>query len=134
VFQPGSPALKLESGPALNAVVDLLRHKPEITLMRVEVHTDSDGIAEANLALSKQRALAIAQELVARGVDCKRLIAVGFGESRPIAQNDSPENKAKNRRVEFFVATLNRKALQNKPVDGGGKVAGNPCPDGMVGP
>jgi OOP family OmpA-OmpF porin len=65
--------------------------------------------------------------LVTHGVDCKRLIAVGFGGSKPIAPNDSPEHKAENRRTVFVNAALRGHAIGGMPTDGGGDLAGDLC-------
>lgn len=116
-----------ESDVALTAAAAWLAQKESISLVRVEAHTDSDGANPANQALSEARALAVARALVAKGVDCKRLLPVGFGEEKPVAANDSPEGKAANRRVELHNAMLRGRAIGGMPVDGGGRVAGDPC-------
>ena len=71
--------------------------------VRVEVggHTDSSGAASYNLKFSRQRANAVRDYLVDRGVSADRLIAEGFGESRPIADESTPGGAAENRRVEL---------------------------------
>jgi len=66
--------------------------------------------------------------LVKMGVDCKRLSAVGFGGTKPIAANDTPDGKAANQRVCFINAALRGHAIGGTPLDGGGKVAGDTCP------
>jgi OOP family OmpA-OmpF porin len=124
---PGSVNLRPESQPALEQIRDLMSSRADVTLLRIEVHTDSDGDDKANEKLSKDRAMQVARALVTLGVDCRRLIPVGFGETRPIAPNDRPELKAKNRRTEFHIAALRNKAVRMQPVDGGGSVAGDPC-------
>ncbi|NUP10233.1 MAG: OmpA family protein [Polyangiaceae bacterium] len=126
-YEVGASKLRESSIPSLNQIKAFLDAMPDITLLRIEVHTDSDGDSAANLQLSKMRAMSVAKELVAEGVACKRLFPVGFGEKKPIAPNDKPEEKAKNRRTEFFVATLKGKPLNNRPVDGGGESSGDPC-------
>jgi OOP family OmpA-OmpF porin len=127
LFEAGSDKLKPESEAVLQHVKSYLDEKAYISLMRIEVHTDSDGNAEKNQALSEQRSMSVAKALVAKGISCSRLIPVGFGGTKPVAPNDSPENKAKNRRVTFVNAALRGRPIGGMPVDGSGKVAGDPC-------
>ena len=112
------------SDAALSHVADYLAEKTYITQLRVEAHTEP---GENALALTKERALAVARALVAMGVDCKRLVPVAFGADKPIAPNDTPENKARNRRIEFHNAALRGRAIGGMPVDGGGASAGDAC-------
>ena len=74
----------------------------------IEGHTDARGSAEYNQQLSKARAEAVRAYLVTRGVDPDKIIAVGMGESQPIAQNNSAEGRANNRRVEIIVTRTPR--------------------------
>lgn len=127
VFQTASDKLSPESDRALEHVRGYLEAKSYISTLRIEVHSDSDGNAAASLALTDKRALAVAKWLTAHGVDCKRLIAVGFGGSKPIAENNTPENKAKNRRTSFVNAALRNHAIGGMPLDGGGHNAGDVC-------
>jgi OOP family OmpA-OmpF porin len=127
VFETGKTTLKPESDEVLTIVKSYLTDKPDVTLLRIEGHTDSDGKDDDNQRLSEGRALAVAQWLVGKGIDCKRLIPVGFGETKPVAPNDTPENKAQNRRTAFVNAAIRGKPIGGMPVDGGGKVAGDPC-------
>lgn len=69
----------------------------------VEGHTDSRGSDSANLVLSERRAEAVRALLVSRGVDSSKITAVGIGESRPVASNDTTDGRANNRRVELVV-------------------------------
>ncbi|MDC0746394.1 OmpA family protein [Polyangium mundeleinium] len=126
-FDTGKDSLRATSGPALDFVTAFLQAKPEITLFRIEGHSDSQGSAPLNLELSGRRALSLARALVTRGVDCKRLLPVGFGEVKPIADNRTAEGRKQNRRMEFVVAALKGRAVMGMPVDGGGRVAGDPC-------
>lgn len=127
VFETGSDTLKAGDQPALQAMKAFLEAKSYVTTLRIEGHTDSDGDDATNQTLSGKRALAAARWLVAQGVDCKRLLAVGFGENKPVAANDTAENKAKNRRTAAYVAGLRGLAIGGMPLDGGGLVAGDPC-------
>ena len=127
VFETGKATLKPESDEVLQIVHDYLKDKQDITLLRIEGHTDGDGNDADNQRLSEGRSLAVAQWLVGKGIDCKRLIPVGFGETKPVAANDTAENKAQNRRTAFVNAALKGKPIGGMPVDGGGKVAGDPC-------
>lgn len=99
-FDSGKATLKLESMGVINEIVKLMKEHPEINFS-VEGHTDSDGDAQFNIDLSEQRANTVVNELIARGIDGKRMVAKGFGEDVPVAENTSPEGKANNRRVEF---------------------------------
>jgi OOP family OmpA-OmpF porin len=129
VFLTGKATLATESGPVLDFVKGYLEAKSSISTLRIEVHTDSMGDDAANQKLSEARAAAVAEALVKRGVACERLIAVGFGESKPVAANDSAEGRAQNRRTLFVNAALRGRAIGGMPLDGGGvavKVPG--CP------
>ena len=126
-FKTGSSELTDEGKEALKQVKDFLKSKDYISTMRVEGHTDTDGNAEKNQTLTEQRALSVCKWLVANGIDCKRLLAVGFGATKPVAANDTPDGKAQNRRIDFVMAGLRGKAIGGMPLDGGGKSAGDPC-------
>ncbi|MGK4004777.1 OmpA family protein [Sorangium sp. So ce1036] len=127
VFETASDKLAPESDEVLGIVDDFLNQRKDVSLLRIEGHTDSDGEDALNQTLSEKRAMSVARWLVAKGHDCKRFIAVGFGESKPVADNNTPEGKAQNRRTGFFIAAINGKAVDGAPVDAGGKVAGDPC-------
>ena len=126
-FKTGSAELTDEGKEALKPVHEFLTQKDYVTILRVEGHTDNSNAESTNQKLSEQRALAICKWLVENGIDCKRLIAVGFGSTKPIAANDNAENKAQNRRMEFMPAAIRGKAIGGMPLDGGGVVAGDPC-------
>lgn len=127
VFETNSDVLKPESDAVLQIVKDYLDAKQNISLLRIEGHTDSDGADAANQTLSEKRAMSVARWLVAKGIKCDRLLPVGFGESKPVAANDTPDGKAQNRRTAFVNAAIKGKAIGGMPVDGGGKAAGDPC-------
>lgn len=122
VFETGTTKLARESAAALAHVAAYLAEKTYITTTRVEVHTDNAGRADASSKLGVGRSMAVAKALVEKGGDCKRLVAVGFGGDKPIA-----ENRAKNRRTSFFNAALRGRAIGGMPLDGGGKDAGDVC-------
>ncbi|MBU8538191.1 OmpA family protein [Falsiroseomonas tokyonensis] len=100
-FDTGAHALRPESEAALMQVVALLRSQPRLRL-RVEGHTDSEGDDAFNLALSQRRAAEVRLALITRhGIDPERLTSAGFGEAQPVADNATPEGRARNRRVEL---------------------------------
>jgi OOP family OmpA-OmpF porin len=101
-FAPGRAGLEQESMPLLDSVVDIVSRCPGMTI-EVGGHTDSDGSAAANLALSEARARAVTAHLTQAGIDARRVLSVGYGEANPVAPNDSLSNKARNRRIEFAV-------------------------------
>jgi OOP family OmpA-OmpF porin len=127
VFETGTAKIKPESESALNHVKTYLETKTFISLLRIEGHTDNQGNKEKNQKLSEQRALAIAKWLINKGIDCKRLVAVGFGDTKPIAENATPEGRNQNRRTVFVNAALRGRSIGGMPTDGGGKVAGDSC-------
>lgn len=104
-FDYDKATLRPESIEELERVVKFLRENPSL---RVEIagHTDSDGSDAYNLRLSQARAQAVVDYLISRGIESSRLIARGYGESRPVAPNDTPENKQKNRRTELKILGL----------------------------
>jgi OmpA-OmpF porin, OOP family len=87
----------------LDAVVDIMKQNPDIKKVRVEGHTDSKGSDAYNIKLSQRRSNAVREYLIAHGVEADRLVAVGYGESRPVADNNTAEGRARNRRVEFTI-------------------------------
>lgn len=125
-FKSGTDTLTEESTPALEYVRAYLEEKSYISTLRIEGHSDEAG--EPSQKLTEKRALAVAHWLVAKGVDCQRLVAVGFGNTKPVADNATPEGKAQNRRIAFFNAALRGRAIGSMPLDGGGKLAGELCP------
>jgi outer membrane protein OmpA-like peptidoglycan-associated protein len=99
-FDSGKATLKPESMGVINEIVKLMNEHPEIKFS-VEGHTDSDGDTQMNQQLSEQRAETVKNTLVDMGIAADRLVSKGFGEEVPVADNNSPEGKANNRRVEF---------------------------------
>ena len=99
-FDYNKATIKPESMGELNRIVDMMKAHPELKF-EIGGHTDSDGDAAYNLKLSQQRADAVKTQLVSMGVDAARLTTKGYGKTKPIADNATPEGKANNRRVEF---------------------------------
>ena len=126
-FKTGSAELTEEGKEALKLVKEFLLQKDYISTLRIEGHTDNTNTEALNQRLSEHRALAICKWLVENGIDCKRLLAVGFGSTKPNAANDNAENRALNRRMEFIPAAIRGKAIGGLPLDGGGNIAGDPC-------
>jgi OOP family OmpA-OmpF porin len=103
-FETGSARLARDSLSILSQAAAALNGQPT---MHIEVrgHTDADGSEAANQTLSHNRAHAVVDFLLENGIAADRLEAIGFGESRPIADNTTAEGRARNRRVEFRVVT-----------------------------
>lgn len=93
--------IRADARPVLDQGAELLKANPGVDV-RVEGHTDSIGSEEYNQALSMRRAESVYRYLVNRGVDPERFTVEGFGESRPIASNDTETGRAQNRRVELI--------------------------------
>jgi outer membrane protein OmpA-like peptidoglycan-associated protein len=102
-FETGSATILADSFPMLGEIAALLKANPDIRQMRVDGHTDNRGGADLNLDLSRRRAASVRQWLVDHGIEAQRLESEGYGLTRPIATNDSPEGRALNRRVEFQI-------------------------------
>ena len=99
-FDTGKAILKPESDKILGEIATLLKNNPSWK-MKVEGHTDNVGLKATNQTLSQQRAAAVVTWLVGHGVDRARLTSVGFGDTKPLADNASEEGRAKNRRVDL---------------------------------
>ena len=100
VFVPGSADIDPKSFVVLNKAADVFRKFPDV---RVEIsgHTDNVGNEAMNTNLSRRRAESVKAWFVKNGVVPTRLVAVGHGPTKPIADNKTKDGKAKNRRVEF---------------------------------
>ena len=101
-FDTDKATIKSESEAILDNAVRVLNENSSVSV-RVEGHTDSRGSDAYNQRLSERRAQAVVSYLVANGIDASRLAAVGYGESAPIAPNDTAENMYRNRRVDLVV-------------------------------
>ncbi|MCB1458047.1 MAG: OmpA family protein [Nitratireductor sp.] len=101
-FESGKSAIKSDSFGLLDRLAFEARRCPQ---QKIEIggHTDSDGSEEANIKLSQERSNAVRDYLVRSGVLFSRLIAKGYGEADPVADNSTAEGKAKNRRIDFRI-------------------------------
>ncbi len=99
-FDVDKASLKPESMGTLNMILRMMKDNPDLKF-EVDGYTDNSGQAAHNLTLSQERAGAVKDELIKLGIDPSRLTAKGFGDTKPISDNNTSEGKANNRRVEF---------------------------------
>ena len=104
-FDVDQDAVKPGFYPTLNSVAIVLR-KFNRTLIDINGHTDSTGSLQHNQDLSQRRALSVADYLGGQGIDQRRVSAVGFGPSQPVASNATEAGRAQNRRVEIQIAPI----------------------------
>ncbi|MBI4821638.1 MAG: OmpA family protein [Deltaproteobacteria bacterium] len=101
-FETGKAQIRESSIPTLLEVTRILTERPRLRVV-IEGHTDEQGTDVSNLELSRERASAVRDFLVSRGVAAARLEVEAFGETRPLAPNSTAEGRANNRRIEFRV-------------------------------
>jgi len=101
-YEVGKADLTKESFAALNELVDLLLLKKDIEI-EISGHTDSDGSYDMNMKLSQARAESVVKYLVSKGISASRLVAKGYGPTKPIAPNDTPAGRQQNRRTEVKI-------------------------------
>jgi outer membrane protein OmpA-like peptidoglycan-associated protein/Tfp pilus assembly protein PilF len=101
-FETGSAALRDESQTELNYLVRLLESNPQLNI-QINGHTDNVGSEKDNATLSANRARAVYEYLIEKGISEDRLAFKGFGETVPVASNDTPAGRQENRRTEFEV-------------------------------
>jgi len=99
-FETGKAEITRESGETLQKALRTLRTYPEIEV-EISGHTDDVGSNSSNQRLSLMRAESVMKWLVNNGINANRLTAAGYGEEQPLFLNDTPENRQKNRRIEF---------------------------------
>jgi outer membrane protein OmpA-like peptidoglycan-associated protein len=102
LFDVGKSTVKPGSQANIGRIAVVLTQYPQHQIL-VEGHTDARGSEEFNLRLSEDRANAVRSALVAGGVDASKISAEGFGESQPVASNDTPAGRQQNRRVEIVI-------------------------------
>lgn len=101
-FDFGKATVKKESMPIIKNIASALKENPGIRL-QINGHTDNIGSAENNMELSINRAKAVKEKLVSLGINQDRLEIKGFGETQPLVENNTEENRKANRRTEFVV-------------------------------
>lgn len=128
VFETGSATIHKfgESEKVLKTLLAFLKDHPEVTRIRVEGHTDDRGDDQKNEELSAARSLSVCNWLVDNGVSHLRLLAVGFGERRPLGPNELDVGRAENRRTEFHVAEVDGRPYLGKDPTAGGLVTDVP--------
>lgn len=102
LFEQRSVEITSASQATLDQALTILNENPGLRL-EVRGHTDSSGDPAENEVLAQDRANSVMQSLIAAGIDEGRLVAVGYGDSRPIASNELPAGRAQNRRIEFLI-------------------------------
>ncbi len=102
LFDIDKAALRAEAKENLSKLAKILKKYPDTNIL-IEGHTDATGSEEHNLELSRARAQAVANYLAGLGVDATRFTIMGYGESQPIASNETPEGRQANRRVEIAI-------------------------------
>jgi len=107
----------------LNKLAEIMKKQTHVTKLRIEGHTDNVGSAKLNAKLSKARAEAVAKWLSEHEIEAQRLTTVGFGAKRPLKPNNSADNRALNRRTEYYVEELDGKKVS----DDGKKFEGKPA-------
>ncbi|OGQ08484.1 MAG: hypothetical protein A3G32_10405 [Deltaproteobacteria bacterium RIFCSPLOWO2_12_FULL_40_28] len=102
-FDTDKSIIKPISYPVLDDVIDVMQKNPQLQLVEVQGHCDIRGGHEYNMGLSQRRAEAVRDYLVSKGIEASKLVARGYGLTRPIADNTTKEGMSQNRRVEFVI-------------------------------
>ncbi|MGZ8997192.1 MAG: OmpA family protein, partial [Rhodospirillales bacterium] len=102
-FETGSAAISAESRDLLAKAAGPIKQLPAGTIMEIGGHTDTSGNPAANLTLSQQRAEAVRNTLIDLGVTGDMLSAKGYGDTQPLASNDTPEGRFQNRRITYVL-------------------------------
>jgi OOP family OmpA-OmpF porin len=137
LFEVDKAVIRPESFDLMNEITQVVKDNPRIKKISIEGHTDDDGSKRYNKKLSQKRADSVMAYLVEHGVEEARLVAKGFGEEVPLVPNDSPENKEKNRRVEFIIVEQDKvtNVVEIDPETGEEKVVDTkPQPKAKVAP
>ncbi len=124
-FENNSPYIKRtpENLDLLGQLAEIMQKNPRITKLRIEGHTDSVGKAKHNQWLSQERADSVARWLAKHDIDSSRLVTLGLGDSRPLVDNTTAENRRMNRRTEFHVQELDGEPVEDDSAAAPGAVA-----------
>ena len=115
-FASGRATIRSASNELLKNIATALERAPDVTKVEVGGHTDASGDDDKNMKLSEDRAKAVVERLVSLGIDESRLAPKGYGETKPIGDNETDEGKAANRRVEFVILEQNEnRMLKRRP-------------------
>jgi outer membrane protein OmpA-like peptidoglycan-associated protein len=106
LFASGSARLANTDNTIMDTVAVFLKENPDVKKLEVSAHTDNMGADAYNLNLSKRRAQTVANYLIKQGVEASRLKVEGYGKTRPLNNNETPEERERNRRVEFMILEL----------------------------
>jgi outer membrane protein OmpA-like peptidoglycan-associated protein len=106
-YATGKADIKKQSLGLLDKAVQVLAENPQITKLLIEGHTDSRGPDAYNLKLSKKRAASVREYLIGRGIPALRLQSEGYGETKPLCQQNTGKCRAKNRRTAFTIIEVN---------------------------
>ena len=102
LFDVGKSSLRASSYRELDELVELLKLKEQMTI-ELAGHTDNQGSDESNLKLSQARADVVKKYLISKGIDASRITSVGYGESQPVADNETAAGRQENRRTEVRI-------------------------------
>jgi outer membrane protein OmpA-like peptidoglycan-associated protein len=117
-FATGQARIEKRSYPLLDQVAAVIQSHPHLLLIQVEGHTDDRGGAAYNILLSQARATAVADYLISKGVERDRLVARGYGPTRPVDSNGTLTGRAANRRVAFTVVKTEARVIDaERPPD-----------------
>ncbi len=102
-FELNSAVIKGDSQTLIQEIADVLHRNPNVKKVEIQGHTDNSGPAKVNRKLSQDRADSVRRALMKNGIAGGRMVAKGYGSARPLAPNVTPANRARNRRVQFFI-------------------------------
>jgi outer membrane protein OmpA-like peptidoglycan-associated protein len=129
-FEVDSAKISLDSTGLLEEIADTIVRNPCLKQIEVQGHTDNTGGKEHNKVLSDQRANSVREWLLSHNVEPGRLIALGYGQERPISPNVTPAGKERNRRVQFIIKDQDKGCGKSTGATGGNKSTPEPKPAG----